>query len=226
MTEGNGAQVAMTATQAAAAAPAKPPKQSETVEMSDNRKVEFSGTWDKGQKIQKEVLVDGKPWGDLTDEEKAKAHIGSAAIRIDFRNGTTRLYPLNPALALQYAVHGALQKYGDELAGEQASDLDDWAATTDRLHERIMAGEWRRAREGGGMAGTSVLLQALMEFTGRTADEVRAHIKDWTPQQKIALRNDPELKPIVERIEAEKAAKVGAKIDTGALKASLRGLAA
>lgn len=218
MTEGNsGAQTA-----------AKPPKQSEIVEMSDGRKVTFSGTWEKGQKIQKDVirLHDKKSWSDLTDEEKKVLHVGQVGIRIDFRNGTTRTYPLNPELALQYAVHGGLQKYGDELAGEDAADLDDWAITTDRLHERLMAGDWRRAREGGGMAGTSVLLQALMEFTGRTAEEVRAHIKDWTPQQKIALRNDPDIKPFVEKIEAEKAAKIGAKVDTGALKAGLRSLAA
>lgn len=201
-------------------------KQSEVVKMSDGREVTFAGTWEKGQKIQKDAIVNGKSWSELTPEEKAKAHVSHAAIRVDFRNGTTRTYPLNPALALQYAVHGALQKYGDELAGEDAPDLDDWAATTDRLHERLTAGDWSKARVGGGMAGTSVLVQALSKFTGRTEDEVKAYIKDWTPQQKQALRQDPEIKPYVDEIEKERAAKASANVDTGALKTALRGLAA
>lgn len=206
--------------QAQTAAPApKKERVVEKVKMDDGREVEFVGK----SKIQKDFLVHGKPFDELTAEEKGAAHIGKSAIRIDFRNGTSRTYPLNPALALQYAGHGALQKYGDELAGEDAPDLDDWAATTDRLHERLVAGEWTKARVGGGMAGTSVLLQALMRFTGRTSEEVRAHIKDWTPQQKQALRNDPDIKPIVDEIEKEKAAKA-AHVDTGALKTSLRAL--
>ena len=206
----------------AAAAPARKKAEVEVVEMTDGRKVSFSGK----SKVSKDFLVNGKPFDELTPEEQAKAHVGHSAVRFDFRNGTTRTYPLNTALALRFAGHGALQKYGDELAGEDAPDLDDWAATTDRLHERLSGGEWTKARVGGGMAGTSVLLQALMEFTGRTANEVREHIKDWTPQDKQAMRNDPDIKPIVERIEKEKAEKASKNVDTGALKASLKSLAA
>src|SRR6266404_6194155 len=210
-TAGNGQQTA---------APKKA-REVEKVKMEDGREVEFVGK----SKIQKDFLIADKSWDELSSEEKATSPISQAAIRIDFRNGTTRQYPLNPALALQYAGHGALQKYGDELAGEDAPDLDDWAASTDRLHERLSAGEWTKARVGGGMAGTSVLIQALMEFTGRTSEEVRLHIKDWTPQQKQQLRMDPEIKPIVDKIEKEKAAKA-TNVDVGALKESLRGLAA
>jgi hypothetical protein len=207
---------------------AKAKRETETVEMEDGRKVEFllpKKEGQKGQQFKKDFVIGETPWDELSSEDKQKANISQAAIRFDFRNGTTRRYPLNPALALQYAGHGGLQKYGDELAGEDAVDLDDWALSTDRLHERLMAGEWTKARIGGGMGGTSVLLQALMEFTGRTAEEVRAHIKDWTPLQKQQLRQDPEIKPIVDKIEAEKAAKA-THVDTSALKQSLRGLAA
>ena len=215
-TAGNGAQVA--------------PKKERVVEkvtMTDGREVEFSGAAGapKAQRIKKDFLVSGKSIDDCSAEELQTAPLKDCGLRIDFRNGTTRYYPVNPALGIRYVGHGESQKYGDELAGEDAPDLDDWAATTDRLHERVMAGEWTQARIGGGMAGTSVLMLALIEFTGRTADEVRNHIKDWTPQQKQALRNDADIKPIVDRIEKEKAAKI-TNVDTGALKASLRGLAA
>lgn len=208
---------------ATAAAPAAKKREIEKVKMADGRDVEFAGK----QRIQKEQLVkingEWKAFDSLTPEELAQAHIGHTAIRIDFRNGTTRQYPLNPALALRFALHGASQKYGDQLAGEDAPDLDDWALSTDKLHEQLTTGEWAKARVGGGMGGTSVLLQALIRFTGRTAEEVREHIKDWTPQQKQALRNDPDIKPIVEEIEREKAAKAG-HVDTSALKTSLKAL--
>jgi hypothetical protein len=221
----------MTETQTAGnggSAPGKTKREVESVKMEDGREVEFLNPkkeGQKGQQFKKDLLLNGKPWDDATAEEKANGHVNHLAVRFDFRNGTTRTYPANPSLALQGLGHGLLQKYGDELAGEDAPDLDDWAATTDRLHERLTAGEWTKARIGGGMGGTSVLLQALMEFTGRTADEVRDHIKDWTPQQKQALRNDPDIKPIVDKIEKEKASKA-AHVDTSALKQSLKGLAA
>lgn len=204
----------------AAAAP-KSKREVEEVLMSDGRKVEFVGK----AKVLKTGLIGDRPVEELSSDELKNAHIGHAAIRMDFRNGTTRTYPLNHEIALRYALHGALQKYGDQLAGEDAPDLDDWAASTDSLHEQLKNGDWSKARVGGSMAGTSVLIQALVEYTGRTLDEVKAHIADWTPQQKQQLRIDPEIKAIVDRIEQEKAAKA-TKVDVGALKASLKGLAA
>lgn len=203
-----------------AAAPApKKTRVVEKVEMTDGRVVEFVGK----ANFYKDVLVKGKPIEECSLAELAAATVADMAIRMDFRNGTTRTYPLNPALALWYTGHGGKQKYGDELSGEDAPDLDDWAATTDRLHERLMAGDWTKTRVGGGLAGMTILVQALMEFTGRSAQEVREHIKDWTKDQRDQLKLDPEIKPIVDRIEKEKAAKA-AHVDTGALKASLRAL--
>lgn len=210
--EGNGA---------ATPAPAgKKARQVEKVKMEDGREVEFVGK----ANFYKDVLVKGKPIEECTPEELASATPSDVAIRMDFRNGTTRTYPVNPALTLYYVGHGGKQKYGDELSGEDAPDLDDWAATTDRLHERLMGGDWTKTRVGGGLAGMTILVQALMEFTGRSAQEVREHIKDWTKDQRDQLKLDPEIKPIVDRIEKEKAAKA-AHVDTGALKASLRALA-
>lgn len=211
----------------AAPAPAKKKTEVETVKMTDGRTVDFPGK----TKILKDALVglsDGtfKPIDELSEEELASAHVGALHIRMDFRNGATRLYPINPKLGLRFAAHGGLQKYGDQLAGEDAPDLDDWAASTDALHEQLHKNaEWSKARVGGGMAGTSVLLQALMEFSGRSQDEVKAFTKDWTPQMRQAMRNDPDLKPIIDRIEKEKAAVATAKVDTGSLKAGLMGLA-
>lgn len=219
------------ATAVAAPASAKPTRQAETVEMTDGRKVEFVGK----QVMLKTGLVQVgdslKDIDELTPEELVSVEPSHLHVRFDFRNGTTRLYPLNPTLAARFAVHGALQKYGDNLAGgvkkgdgTQSDDLDDWATETDLLHDQLKTGDWSKQRQGGG-GGSSILIQALMEFTGRTSEEVRNHIKDWGTAEKTALRQDEDIKPIIERIEAEKASK-GKKVDTGALKAGLKGLAA
>jgi hypothetical protein len=68
------------------------------------------------------------------------------------------------------------------------------------------------------MAGTSVLLRALIEHNAgrKSVEEIKAWLKGKTQAEKNALRGSAKLKPIVDRIEAEKAAK-NAKVDTEAL---------
>lgn len=175
----------------------------ETVEMSDGRKVEFAGK----RKLVKDGVV---------------AEDGSVTITLDFRNGETRKIALPPGLLGQFALHGALQKYGDETAGE--TDVDDMVLAIDALDERIQKGEWSIAREGGGMSGTSVLIKALMEYGQRTVEQVKEFLKGKTQPEKIALRNNDKrrnaqgltVKDIVARLESEKAAKA-AKVDTDAM---------
>jgi hypothetical protein len=189
--------------------------------MTDGRKVSFVGK----RQVLKDQLVNGEVYDGTSHVDLNHAKL---AIRMDFRNGATRTYDLNHALLTQYALHGASQKYGDELAGgvkledgTQSTDLDDWAETTDRLHERLAEGKWSIGRTGDSMGGTSVLLKALIEASGKPIEELRAWLKGKSQKEKSALRNAPKIKPIVERIEAEKAAKAGAAIDTDSLLAEL-----
>src|SRR5271154_1095818 len=86
----------------------------EKVAMEDGREVEFAGK----RKVLKDAIIDN-------------VH-GTVAVRFDLRNGVTRTYPLRPDMILQFAGHGAEQKYGDELAGEEG-DLDDFVLVLDRL---------------------------------------------------------------------------------------------
>jgi hypothetical protein len=78
------------------------------------------------------------------------------------------------------------------------------------------------AREANGMAGTSVLARALAEVQGVDIEKVKAFLKDKTQAQKMALRNNPKVKPVVDRIEAEKQAKAN-KVDTDSLLGELAG---
>lgn len=173
-----------------------------TVVMRDGRTVEFPGK----RKMQKTSYQSEN--GDLT-------------VRLDFINGETRIVKLNPALINKYALHGAEQKLGDEIAGE--SDIDDAILAIDQLVERLDKGEWTQARESGGMSGTSVLVKALVEYNGKPVEVVKAFLKDKTQAQKMALRGAMKpnaqgitLKSIVDRLESEKLAK-SASVNTDEL---------
>lgn len=174
---------------------AKTETQVETVTMSDGRVVEFAGK----RKLLKESQVTAE---------------GSVQVRLDFRNGETRLFTIPDNMLAKFAAHGAEQKLGDEIAGLEA--VDDCVLAVDNLIDRLYEGEWGVKREANGMAGTSVLLKALVEHTGKSVEQIKAFLKDKSHAEKVALRNNPKIKPIVERIEAEKAAK-GSKVDTDAL---------
>ena len=179
----------------------KPETAVETVTMTDGRIVEFAGK----RKLLKEssVTADGK-----------------VQVRLDFRNGETRLFTVPDALLLKFAAHGAEQKLGDEIAG--LNDIEDCVLAIDELIDRLYNGEWGVKREANGMAGTSVLVRALVEYTGKPVEAIKQFLAGKSQAEKVALRNNPKIKPIVERIEAEKASKK-ANVDTDAMLGELEG---
>lgn len=171
----------------------------ETVRLSDGRAVEFPG---KRQLIKTSRVADD----------------GSLQVTLDFRNGETRLFTIPATMLNQFALHGAEQKLGDEIAG--VKDLDDAVLAVDELIDRLYNGEWGVKREASGIAGTSVLVRALIEVTGKTVEQIKAFLSGKSHAEKMALRTSPKIKPIVDRIEAEKASKA-AKVDTDAMLAEL-----
>lgn len=183
------------AEEVAAAAEAPTAKNVEVVSMTDGRKVEFAGK----RKLIKDSILEIP---------------GTVQVRLDFRNGETRLFTVPPSLMDKFAAHGAEQKLGDETAGTE--DVDDMVLDVDALIEQLVAGKWTNRREGGGMSGTTVLIKALMEYGNRTIEQVKEFLKGKSGPDKIALSNSKKLKPIIDRLEAEKAAK-GSKIDTDSL---------
>lgn len=175
--------------------------QVETVTMTDGRLVDFAGK----RKLLKESSVNAD---------------GKVQVRLDFRNGETRLFTLPDALLNKFAAHGAEQKLGDEIAG--LTDTEDCVLAVDELIDRLYNGEWSVKREANGMAGTSVLVRALVEHTGKTVEQIKQFLNGKSQAEKVALRNNPKIKPIVERIEAEKASKK-ANVDTDAMLGELEG---
>ena len=174
----------------------------DSVKMQDGRVVDFPGK----KKLIKESFI---------------AADGSCAVRLDFRNGQTRMFELPKDLILKFATHGAEQKLGDETAGVE--DVDDATLAVDELIERLTNGEWSIKREASGIAGTSILLQAIVEVTGKDVAKVRAFLKDKTQAQKMALRNGAKFGAAVKRLEEDKASK-RTKVDTAPLEAEIADL--
>jgi hypothetical protein len=173
----------------------------ETVTMEDGRIVDFAGK----RKLLKESFVDAD---------------GAVKVRLDFRNAASRLFTVPPAMVGKFAAHGAEQKLGDEIAG--LDDVEDCVLAVDELIDRLYNGEWTIKKEGNGLAGTSVLVKALCELLGKPADVIKAQLKTKSQAEKMALRNNSKVKPIVERLEAEKLSK-GTKVDTDAMLGELAG---
>jgi len=127
----------------------------------------------------------------------------------------------------RFAAHGAEQKLGDEIAG--IDDVEDCVAAMDELLVRLEQGEWNIKRESNGMAGASVLVKALMELSGKSKPEITTFLAAKTHAEKLALRSNAKLKPIIDRLEAEKAARSKKKaptIDSDAMLDSLEAAAA
>lgn len=170
----------------------------EAVKMSDGRTIDFPG---------KRQLI-----------KSSKDNDGKLEVTLDFRNGETRLFTIPSNMLNAFALHGAEQKLGDEIAG--IKDLDDAVLAIDELIDRLYNGEWGVKREASGIAGTSILMRALMEVTGKTIEQVKAFLTGKSHAEKLALRANPKVKVVVDRMEAEKASKA-AKVDTDAMLAEL-----
>jgi len=192
------------------------------VTMSDGRKVSFAGK----RKVMKETVLDE---GQIVVEgQLVQFGPGAVSIRMDFRNGETRLIPLPIALLARFAGHGGEQKFGDELATTADKPLseDDMVIAIDDLNAQIQSGKWGvgRATGAGGVSGASLVVQAICEATGKDVATVKAYL-----QKKLDA--DPELSRralydsfrvagtktgvIIKRLEDAKLAK-NAKVDADA----------
>jgi hypothetical protein len=177
----------------------------QAVKLTDGRTVDFPGT----RKMQKETF--------LTDDGKVIA-------RFDFVNGETRSIKLRDDMILKFAGHGALQKIGDSGAGEK--EVDDMVEAIDSTIQQLNNGEWNVKREAGGFSGTSIVVRAVAEVTGKDLATVKAGIekklealkaagKETTRQALYAsFRQNPKIAAVVQRLESEKTKKAASGVDS------------
>lgn len=194
------------------AATTKPAPTVTKVKMDDGREVEFTGN---RRLLKKVAIADGK-----------------VSVRLDLINGETRTFVIPEKLLLNFAGHGASQKYGDTCAG--ITDPAKMVEALDDLDENIQAGNWEQVAEGtaSGMSGASILAKALVTVTGTPIDKVREYLGKLDAKTKIALRSDPSVAPAIKKLEDERAARAalrGAtapKVDVSGTLAALKGLGA
>lgn len=174
----------------------KPATEKRQITMSDGSVVAFN----KKQKLVKTSTI---------------ADDGTVSVRLDFENGEVRNFTMRSDMVSRFAAHGAEQKLGDAIAGE--TEIGDAVLAVDDLLSRLNAGEWNITRAAGAFAGTSVLIQALVEASGKDVAEIKAFLENKSQAEKLALRRSAKIKPIVERIESEKASKSKTAVDTDSL---------
>ncbi len=204
----------------------------EQVVMSDGRTVGFPGK----RKLQKEVILDQSKI--VADADTVTLQDGAISIRLDLRHGATRLFAIPAKMVADFAGHGGLQKFGDELATTSDKPLSDEDAemALDDLYGRIQKGEWTAERAAGsGFSGASDVVRAIMEHTGKGQEEVKAFLQKKLDDAKArgetlsrpalysSFRSSKALGPIIKRLEEERAAKQGggSKVDADAALAEL-----
>jgi len=204
------------------ATPAKSKTEYTEVTLTDGRKATFAGK----RKVNKETVIDESKI--VAEGDVMQIQAGAIALRMDFRNGETRTIPLPLALLPRFAGHGAEQKFGDELATTADKPLseDDMVLAIDDLNALIQSGKWGagRATGGGGVSGASVVVQAIMEATGKDQATVKAFLQKKLDADSGLTRRalydsfrvaGTKTGVIIKRLEEAKLAKV-AKVDADA----------
>lgn len=192
------------------------------VTMEDGRVVNFAGK----RKVNKETVIDESKL--VVDGDVIQLQAGAVSVRMDFRNGSTRLIALPLSLLAKFAGHGGEQKFGDELASPADKPLseDDMVIAIDDLNSEIQAGKWGKGRAsgGGGVSGASIVVQAIMEVTGKDLATVKAFLQKKLDADKELTRRalydsfraaGTKTGVVIKRLEEAKAAK-SVKIDADA----------
>lgn len=193
-----------------------------SVTMSDGRVVEFAGK----RKVNKETVLDENKI--VLDGDVVQLQAGAVGVRMDFRNGETRFLPIPLALLARFAGHGGEQKFGDELAAPADKPLseDDMVIAIDDLNAEIQAGKWGKGRAsgGGGVSGASIVVQAIMEATGKDVTTVKEYLQKKLDADPALTRRalydsfrvvTTKTGQIIKRLEEAKLAKT-AKVDADA----------
>ena len=204
----------------------KPKTEVLKVKMSDGREVGFAGK----RKIVKDYLIDDSKIS--IDNDGVFIGNGAITLRMDFRNGATRSFPLSTQQLANFAGHGAAQKFGDELAAPAKDPLseEDMVLAVEELHQQVnVEGNWTQVSEGGGgFSGASVVIKALVEASGKTLEDVKAFLQKKLDDAKAkneklsrkelydSFRNpNTKVGKIIKRLEDERLAS-GAKVDADA----------
>ena len=101
----------------------------------------------------------------------------------------------------------------------RSATIDDKYNAVKAVYDRLLAGQWNAAREGGGHSG-GLLFKALCRmYAGKEPEQIMTFLAGKTDADKTALRKNPKVAAIIEEIRAETGK--AANIDTDELLAEL-----
>lgn len=152
----------------------------------------------------------------------------ATGVRFTFSNGEAfQVYSheLTPELMAEACAHGLKQKIGDAAAiarnqetGKSATVADKFAAC-EAIRVRLTIDKMWNAPRAEGAGNGGLLLRALVQHTGKTADAIKAYLETLSDEQKAALRKNPKVAAIIATLRPE--VKPDASIDTDALLSSI-----
>lgn len=108
------------------------------------------------------------------------------------------------------ALHGFKQRLADAAAlgrdGETGASAspEEKAANIQALIDHYESGAegWNITRTGGGGKSSGLLVRALMELSGESAEAVKAKVEAWTPKERAAVETSAKVKPVIDRMKA------------------------
>jgi hypothetical protein len=130
----------------------------------------------------------------------------AVGVRFKFGNGTVykiMLADLDEATRDYAACHGIAQKGGDSFAGAKG-DPDKAEEMFLPVFEGLMQNKWNRAREA---TGGELLVQALVDITGESAEGVRTMLAGKDEAERKAIRKHPQVDAKIKAIQAARAAE-------------------
>lgn len=123
------------------------------------------------------------------------------------RKETFAFLALPETVRAMLGLHGLTQKLADKAAKEAGTPAAEKWDGIMAAWETLLAGEWSMRSEGQG----SMLLRALCEaYPAKDKSELKATIDGWSTAERNAVSRSARIKPILDRIQAERASDIDA----------------
>lgn len=157
-----------------------------------------------------------------TSNKAIETSIQDAVITITTREGVISIdaSKLTPEIQQAAMMHGLKQKIVDAAAigrnletGKSATIKDKYEAMKEVADRLVNEAQWNKTREGGAGGSDGLLVRALAElYPAKSIEELREFVNGKDKKEQAALRANPKVAAIIDRIRAE-----STNIDTDAL---------
>lgn len=151
----------------------------------------------------------------------------TVTFEVDGNEAVFELDRCSPEMVIQLALHGASQKGGDSYAGAAAAVKDSDMSLTDYILttvqgviDQLYNDDWT-VRVGGAGPRITDLARALAEAYGVSEAEAAEKVGEIDADTKKAVRKHPAIKPILDRLAAERAAAKAEESEKAAGEAEL-----